>query len=770
MTGSKSTIEEECNKINLWIFAAVIFSCVVASLFTYWTYKDDRENFFFRETSRISNSLEDSFTSVNHYLKFVGKSIVDNCERNNLEKIASFLQDKVPDDIIEKEVIAMTMFDWIQPDRMYVANSIYGVFPKKVNIEHRSYLDKTDKFPWKAFHSAPIIGVPSAQKVIPVGMGVMDEYGEFYGTISTGIRIEKLEEKVEAGITGDGITFILLDQEYNPIIASKHFYKSNKRKANLNEFLSEIKTKIGSNEDSEGFFAQQVSLGGDIQYKYFKKISSYPYFLIIGEVASIDRNSLIARLIPILMAITFIGLCAVIIQVMFKIKVIRPVIALNKLSKESINTTIGVGNFSSTIIEIDEIAAKINNLSEILNGEKQRLDEVEHIKSVLEEKVSERTANLENALKVKTEFLNNISHEVRTPVQGVTAITKGLVDHWNEFDDNKKFKLVKDVFKSSDRLFYLINNLLDISKFASGKMQFHFEKADIRRIVKQVTEEFKLYIDDNKNLKLSVTVQKDCNVDCLVDPSRITQVLRNLLSNAIKFTKSGSVEILIDNYLPKGRDKNISYIRVGVKDSGVGVPVDELEHIFESFEQSSRTKTLAIGTGLGLSISKEIIAGHDCKIWAENNIDQKGTVFYFTLPGSAKIESKEKIIDKSRIINILLIDDEDLNHTSLTLLLYGLNFNITAINTGHGALDYLNKHKQNVDLILLDLIMPDIYGIDILKYIKKDKSLANIPVILQSGLAGDSDITEAMKLGAVAHIEKPFNRTSLLDKINAIFG
>jgi two-component system sensor histidine kinase ChiS len=761
---NKTTLEEESNKVNLVILLAVISTCLVVSLITYWTYKDDRDNFFYRETGRITAVLEDSFTNVSHYLKFVGKSIAENCEKSNLEKIALFLQDKVPDDVIEKEVISITMFDWIQPDRMYVANSVYGVFPKKINIEHRVYLDKTSKFPWKAFHSDPVVGVPSAQKVIPVGMGVINEYGDFYGTIATGIRVDKLQAKLENSVSSDETSFILLDQNFNVIVASKHYYRLNKKKANIEKFLTVIKEKINSNEDAEGFLPKNLNLGKNLDYKYYRKISNYPYYLIVGEVSVLGRNSLIAKLIPVLMAITFMGLCAISVQVLFKIRVINPLIAISKANK--------FDAFSTNILEVDEIIMKLKNVAKVEEIEELKRSYMDKQESEIDIKVKKRTAALENELGVKTEFLNNVSHEIRTPVQGITAITKGLIDHWSEFDDPKKYKLVKDMFKSSDKLFFLINNLLDISKFSSGKMQFSFERVDIRKIIKLVMDEFRPYIEENKRIRINVNIEKKSNFVCYADFNRVAQVLRNLISNAIKYTREGFIEIKADNFVTIGSEhgEEVNYIRVAIKDTGVGVPEDEVEQIFESFSQSSRTKSLSIGTGLGLSISREIVIGHKGKIWAENNKNEPGVTFIFTLPNLVENKYDEKLKDKNKKIRILLIDDEDTSNTSLSLLLYGLNFEIHAVTSGHSALDYLNKHKLEIDLIMLDLIMPDMHGMEILKAIKSDKSLAGIPVLIQSGIAGNAEISDALKLGAVDHIEKPFDKRALLDKITSIFG
>jgi two-component system sensor histidine kinase ChiS len=757
----KSTLEEEVNKINVLILLTVVAACLVASMVTYWSYKNDREDYYFREASRMSGVLDESFTNVGHYLKFVGKSIVENCEKNNLEKIAIYLQDKVPDDVIEKEVISITMFDWVQPDKMYVANSIYGVFPKKINLDHRSYLEKTGQFPWKAFHSKPIVGIPSAQRVIPVGMGVIDEYGDFYGTIATGIRVDRLEEKIEKAFAGEDVIYLLLDKDFELIVSSKHIQKFNVKKPSLDELVSGLRDYIDGNEDSEGFLMNKAKLNDALQYKYYKKLANYPYFVVIGEVAASNRGALIARLIPILLAISFVGLCAIAIQSLFKLRVVNPLINLSNLKSYN--------GFNSDIYEIDNLFLKLKDVDQRIELEKKKILDAESIKVNLEEKIKERTAELANELMVKTEFLNNVSHEIRTPVQGVTAISKGLVDHWADFDDAKKHKFIKDIFRSSDKLFLLLNNLLDVSKFSSGKMKYHFEVVDIKKIIKNVEEEFKLFLSDN-NLKIVHEANGGVHLKCSADSNRLCQVVRNLLSNAIKFSSSGEIRLKLDNVFEERDGQKIEFIRGAVKDNGVGIPEGEIDKIFDSFSQSTRTKAVTIGSGLGLSISREIIKAHGGNIWAQNNASGVGATVFFTIPAIEREDKEQESVDKSKTINILLIDDEEVSYSSLSLLLYGKNFNINACTSGHAAMDYLNKHSRQIDLIMLDLIMPDIHGLDILKMIKQSQNLTHIPVLIQSGVAGTSEIAQAMEMGAVDNIEKPFNKILLLDKINSIIA
>jgi len=241
----------------------------------------------------------------------------------------------------------------------------------------------------------------------------------------------------------------------------------------------------------------------------------------------------------------------------------------------------------------------------------------------LERRVEERTAELKKALAAKTEFLNNISHEIRTPIQGFTAISEGLVEHWHQFDENKKLDLTKTVANNAQRLATLVTNLLDLSKFTANKMLLNLEKVDFVALIEEIINECKNLYLNNKSLDFQFQ-NLEYNTIILADKKYVIQLLRNLLANAIKFSPDNSVIKISIISLEK------EWL-FSIKDSGIGIPYNELEEIFEPFAQSSFTKTGAGGTGLGLSICKKIIEAHHGKIWAENNLEG-GAGLYFTLP------------------------------------------------------------------------------------------------------------------------------------------
>jgi signal transduction histidine kinase len=254
---------------------------------------------------------------------------------------------------------------------------------------------------------------------------------------------------------------------------------------------------------------------------------------------------------------------------------------------------------------------------ELINIERKR--NLDYVKSL--------NVDLQNALSAKTEFLNNMSHEIRTPVQGFVGISDGLLHKWHLLSDDEKFNYIQIVASSGKRLGSLVNNLLDLSKFQVGKISLYPTAMDMDQAIKDIIDECEtLYLTEKKIRIKYINEARNTNLNA--DEERLGQVLRNLFVNAIKFSNSGTelVATLRDTKL-----NGVPAIHFSLNDQGVGIPEDEVYAIFESFTQSTRTKTRAGGTGLGLAICKEIIDLHHGKIWAENNPDG-GATFHFIIP------------------------------------------------------------------------------------------------------------------------------------------
>jgi two-component system sensor histidine kinase ChiS len=313
---------------------------------------------------------------------------------------------------------------------------------------------------------------------------------------------------------------------------------------------------------------------------------------------------------------------------------------------------------------------------------------------------------------------------------------------------------------SAKRLASLVGGLLDLSKFNANKMIMDFNEMDLNEDIQNMISECNdLYLNE-KNIQIYFNNPSKTIIQG--DKNRLTQVLRNLFANAIKFTPDdGTINISLKN--TKLNDK--AAIHFTIKDSGIGIPPKEMDSIFTPFTQSSLTKTKAGGTGLGLSICKQIITSHNGKIWAENNEDI-GASLHFIIPISQSSEDKTSQNTSSLTsANILMIDDEDICLSSMELLILNTPYTFIKTDGGISGLDYIKQNYNNIDVILLDLMMPDIYGLTILEEIKKDPKLAKIPVILQSGTSDQIEIQKAYNMGISSFISKPYKKDIVLKAI-----
>lgn len=239
------------------------------------------------------------------------------------------------------------------------------------------------------------------------------------------------------------------------------------------------------------------------------------------------------------------------------------------------------------------------------------------------EQLQNANINLVKKDKQKNEFLDTISHELRTPITAIKAATEILHDN-SDIPEEMKKNFLKNIISESDRLNRLINNILDLEKFESGKQKIYVTRNNIYLTISQTLENLKLLLD-NKGIKVDVISKKNI-VKAFYDEDRITQVLQNLLSNAIKFCPEE------DGYIIISINVTNNNIKIEIQDNGKGVNPEDLETIFDKFYQSKNQNIKKpIGSGLGLSICKQVIEHHKGKIWSEN-LEKKGTKFTFTLP------------------------------------------------------------------------------------------------------------------------------------------
>jgi PAS domain S-box-containing protein len=408
----------------------------------------------------------------------------------------------------------------------------------------------------------------------------------------------------------------------------------------------------------------------------------------------------------------------------------------------------------------------------------------------IEKELIQAKETAEKLVGFKDQFLANMSHEIRTPLNGIIGFTKILLR--NGITEKQKHQL-SAIKTSSDILLVLVSDILDLAKIEAGKMTLETTELKVSDLVISVLSIFEVRIEE-KELKLKKQYDKRIPQILLGDPARISQILLNLLSNAVKFThQGGQISISINlkappQPSPKGREEDSALIlnppsggrgavsiEFIVSDTGIGISPDKLAIIFEPFMQSSSdTGRIYGGTGLGLNIVKRLVDLMGGTISVKSKLNE-GSAFTFTLPlkkttATEVSKEKESIILTGDIkqlgkLKILLAEDISVNQFLAQTILHDFGFESDTAENGKIAIELLEKN--NYDIILMDLQMPEMNGWEATKHIrsKMQPPKSTIPIIALTADITKSDVDKCKELGMDDYVSKPINETDLLNKI-----
>lgn len=379
-------------------------------------------------------------------------------------------------------------------------------------------------------------------------------------------------------------------------------------------------------------------------------------------------------------------------------------------------------------------------------------------------------AELLRAQRAKEQFLANMSHEIRTPINGIAGMVNLLFEANSEDDRTHYLNAIKH---STENLKVIINDILDLSVIESGKLRFETIGFNIRYQLGAVTDTF-LYQSKGKGIDLSYRISPEADHVLLGDPVRLNQILINLINNALKFTHMGEITINVD--LEKENDTD-HWIRFEVSDTGVGIPPEKVDRIFDSFTQADESVTRRYGgTGLGLSIVKQLVELQNgtIKVESEENV---GTKFTFVIPykfGSEKDlihprggSAKNKSVAHSFYnVNILLVEDNDINRLYALNILKKWHCLVDQAENGYTALEKLKANDY--DLVLMDVQMPIMDGYEATKAIRQTlpEPKRSIPIIALTANAIKGDNERCLEVGMNDYLSKPFQPESLYDSMS----
>ncbi len=377
----------------------------------------------------------------------------------------------------------------------------------------------------------------------------------------------------------------------------------------------------------------------------------------------------------------------------------------------------------------------------------------------------------EKANRAKSDFLSSMSHEIRTPLNVIV----GLAEDISTYKDSVPKEVVEDtedIRNASQTLLEIVGNILDINKIESEKMQLVEKPYDFKEEITKLCSVTKTRIGD-KNIIFNLNIAKDIPDELIGDKSKIKEIINNLLTNSIKYTNEGEINLNINCI--NNLSKNISNLIISVQDTGRGIKKENIDKLFTKFERLDvELNTTTEGTGLGLAITKSLVEMMNGKINVQSEY-KKGSIFVVQIPQKISQLSKIKTTtSSSEIVNdvsykdkkILIVDDNKLNIKVARRALKDFDF---IIDEAYDGLECLEKVKNNqYDLILMDIMMPNLNGEETLKKLKEDHNF-NTPVLALTADALETSKDKYLNEGFIDYISKPFNKEQIKEKLDKIF-
>ncbi|ADU30452.1 ATP-binding protein [Evansella cellulosilytica] len=464
-------------------------------------------------------------------------------------------------------------------------------------------------------------------------------------------------------------------------------------------------------------------------------------------------------------------------------------IKISDLLTESQTTTEELQTQSEELQQQQEELRMINEkLHEQYKESDQKTKELEKIKEDLEEK----NKSIQLSSRYKSEFLANMSHELRTPLNSILILSQMLSENANGNLSKKQIEHAETIYSSGKDLLDLINDILDLSKIESGKVEVYPEELFIEDMRAFVERQFHP-IAEQKGLQFNCYIHQETPSILYTDDQRLKQILKNLLSNAFKFTAQGTVRFEVHPSYSESTKVVFSII-----DTGIGIPPEKQESVFEAFHQGDGTTTREYGgTGLGLSISRELanLLGGRIEVVSE---DGKGSTFSLYLPDYDKMSDADFVIAESEVAStnedivtitnpeivekvpsivgeenvektkavlenkvVLIVDDDMRNVFALTAALESQNMEVVFAENGSDAIEMLEGNKT-IDIVLMDIMMPVMDGYEAMKAIRTYEQFKELPIIALTAKAMKNDREKCIQAGASDYISKPVDMEQLL--------
>lgn len=369
---------------------------------------------------------------------------------------------------------------------------------------------------------------------------------------------------------------------------------------------------------------------------------------------------------------------------------------------------------------------------------------------------------------LKSSFLANMSHEIRNPMNSIVGFSKILAEETDLCSDEKQ-EFIELINSNAKQLLRLISDIIDIAKIENNKLKIFKQSFSVNSSLNQLKSMFEQILVDENKLHLQIRIKTDLpDKNCFIenDEQRFQQIMSNLLSNAVKYTDSGFIEF---GYVHKKADE----LQFFVRDTGVGISLSDQARIFNKFQQVGRNKNTD-GKGLGLSITRELVKYLGGELWVESSLDE-GSCFYFTLPKTTKRDDTSPEVPNVSSQpateeydwggkTLLIVDDRSDILSFVQILLKKTKIQTLTGTNGKEAVEIVKKYAKDIDVVLMDVQMPEMNGIEAMKIIKS--LYPEIRIVAQTAFALEGDEKKLLQAGFDEYISKPINKKELLDILN----